>query len=136
MNTAKSVAGVEGSLASFTLYSLRLENESVVIAVVFPMPAGETNFSNFPPRAVDEKENRNQPVSQLASLKFTAVSVQAEASPRRKILKQYTTLGVLSSRYCPKERSRELHDRHGPFHHSGGTLETSLGGRWPSGVLQ
>lgn len=93
MNTAKSVAGVEGSPASFTLYSLRLENESVVIAVMSPMPAGKTNFSNFPPRAVDEKENRNQLVSQLVSLKSTAVSVQIEVSLRSKILKQYTPLG-------------------------------------------
>lgn len=93
MNTAKSVAGVEGSPASFILYSLRLENERVVIAVMPPMPAGKTNFSNFPPRAADEKENRNQPLSQLVSLKSTAVSVQIEASLRSKILKQYTSLG-------------------------------------------
>lgn len=93
MNTAKSVAGVEGSPASFILYSFRLENERVVIAVMPPMPAGKTNFSNFPPRAADEKENRNQPLSQLVSLKSTAVSVQIEASLRSKILKEYTSLG-------------------------------------------
>ena len=56
MNTAESVAGVEGSLASFTLYSLRLENERVVIAVVFPMPAGETNFSTFLPEQLMKKK--------------------------------------------------------------------------------
>lgn len=78
INNSNSVAGVEGSLTSFTLYGSSLENERVVIAVMFPMPASKTNFSNFAPSTVDEKENRNQPVSQLASLKFTAVSAQAD----------------------------------------------------------
>lgn len=90
MTNSKSVAGVEGALTSFTLYSPSLENERVVIAVMFPMPASKTNFSNFAPWAVDEKENRNQPLSQLASLKFTAVSAQAKASLRSKILKHCT----------------------------------------------
>jgi hypothetical protein len=60
------------------------------------LPA-KTKFSNFASRAVDEKENRNQPASQLASLKLIAVSPQAEASQLTKILKQHVTPGVLSS---------------------------------------